>query len=102
MHSIRGIDVIFRPANHNLKRWLEFEHTTQILPKGWVKAPGRRPLPEDIVFEKDIPISMRDGTIIRTDVFRPSYAGKGKPVPALLAWRPYGKQGNGIPSPTPP
>ncbi|KAL4808584.1 alpha/beta-hydrolase [Aspergillus unguis] len=95
MHSIGGIDVAFRPANHNLKPWLSFEHAVQVLPKGWTKAPGRRPLPEDIVFEKDIPVPMRDGTVIRVDVFRPPAS---EPVPALLAWSPYGKQGNaGVP-----
>lgn len=97
MDSIGGIKVIFRAANHDLsKRWLDFEPSTQVLPKGWTKAPGRRPLHEDIVFEKDIAIPMRDGTIIRADAFRPVSAGVDKPIPALLAWSPYGKEGNGV------
>lgn len=95
MNSIAGIDIIFCQANSDFsKRWLEFNPSTKVLPKGWVKAPGRRPLPEDIIFEKDIPISLRDGTVIRVDVFRPPSSSQ-EPVPALLAWSPYGKEGNG-------
>jgi predicted acyl esterase len=97
MDSIGGLDIIFRPANQDFsKRWLDFNPSIQVLPKGWTKAPGRRPLPEDIIFEKDIAIPMRDGTVIRADVFRPIFANKSEPVPALLAWSPYGKEGNGM------
>jgi predicted acyl esterase len=96
MDSIGGIQVIFRPANNDLsKRWLDFEPSTRVLPKGWKKASDRRALPEDIVFEKDMAIPLRDGTIIRADVFRPPSASVDHPVPALLAWSPYGKEGNG-------
>lgn len=97
MDSIGGIKVIFRPANHDLSaRWLDFEPSIQVLPKGWTKASGRLPLPEDIVFEKDIAVPMRDGTVIRADTFRPVSACVDHPVPALLAWSPYGKEGNGV------
>ena len=96
MNSIGGIDIIFRPANHDLsKRWLELNPGTRVIEKGWTKAPGRRPLSEDLVFEKDTTIKLRDGAIIRVDIFRPISASKEHPVPALLAWSPYGKDGNG-------
>lgn len=96
MNSIQGIEVLFRPANNDLsKRWLDFDPGTRVLTKGWTKAPGRRPLPEDIVFEKDIAIQLRDGAIIRADVFRPVSTGIEHQVPALIAWSPYGKDGNG-------
>ena len=37
----------------------------------------------------DVPVSMRDGTKLATNVWRPDV---GKPVPALLVRNPYGKQ----------
>jgi predicted acyl esterase len=96
MNSIEGIDIIFRPANHDLsKRWLNLDPSTRVLEKGWTKAPGRRPLAEDLVFEKDTKIQLRDGANIWADIFRPVSASKEQPIPALLAWSPYGKEGNG-------
>lgn len=99
MNSIEGIDMIFCQANNNFsKRWLDFDPSSKVLPKGWMKAPGRRPLPEDIIFDKDVAICLRDGTIILVDIFRP-VSSNADPVPALLAWSPYGKDGNGKPLP---
>ncbi|KAJ5701960.1 hypothetical protein N7488_009508 [Penicillium malachiteum] len=51
-------------------------------------------LSEPIIWEKDVPIAMRDGTILRGDVFRP-LAKDNVPLPALLPWSPYGKTGSG-------
>ena len=38
--------------------------------------------------ELDVPVSLRDGTIIYVDIYRPDCASK---VPAIVAWSPYGK-----------
>lgn len=38
--------------------------------------------------EKDLPVSLRDGTIIYVDAYLPQAEGS---YPALLAWGPYGK-----------
>ncbi len=38
--------------------------------------------------DRDVPMTLRDGTRIRCDVFRPEAAGK---FPALVSWSPYGK-----------
>ena len=38
--------------------------------------------------EKDLPVELRDGTTIYLDAYMPE---TGTPVPALLAWGPYGK-----------
>jgi uncharacterized protein len=95
MASVAGIEVTFRPANHDFsKRWLEFGPSTQVLPTGWTKAPGRRALQQDLIFEKDLAITLRDGSRIWADIFRPP-SSKDEPTPAILAWSPYGKQGNG-------
>ncbi len=50
-------------------------------------APSRT-VEGDILIERDVAILLRDGTRIYADVFRPA---SGDPVPALLAWGPYGK-----------
>jgi hypothetical protein len=95
MASVAGIDVILREANHDFsKTGLEFGPSTQVLPKGWTKAPGRRALHQDLIFEKDFAIKLRDGSTVWSDIFRPP-SSKDEPTPAIIAWSPYGKQGNG-------
>lgn len=95
MTTINGIEVLYKPANHDFsKRWQTFGPSKKVLPKGWQKEPGRRSLDEDLIFEKDVPILLRDGVTTYCDVFRPVQS-EHKPIPAILAWSPYGKQGNG-------
>ena len=43
----------------------------------------------EIRIEVDVPAQMRDGTVLRADVYRPGGTG---PWPVLLARLPYGKQ----------
>jgi len=95
MVSFGDIKVEYKQANSDFStRWQEFNPSTQVLQAGWVKAPGRRPLPEDIVFEKDCTVPLRDGLKMYADIFRPPSSEK-MPVPAIIAWSPYGKEGNG-------
>lgn len=82
--SPEGFESVHRP----------FETVTRLLPKGWTEQDGVRPMAVDTTWEKDQPIELRDGTIIYCDVFRPSSSDK-KPVPALVAWGPFGKSSNG-------
>ncbi|MES2265055.1 MAG: CocE/NonD family hydrolase [Pseudomonadota bacterium] len=65
-----------------------FAPGTRTLEAGFQIAPQFRPLPVDIVFEKDVAVKLRDGVTIYVDVFRPANADN---VPVLLAWSPYGK-----------
>ncbi|KIW97423.1 uncharacterized protein Z519_01007 [Cladophialophora bantiana CBS 173.52] len=96
--NVGGIEILFKEANRNFsQRWYQFGPSKQILANGWRKAEGRRALDEDLLFERDIRIPLRDGTIIWADVFRPVQSDS-QPVPAILAWSPYGKQGNGFQS----
>ncbi|MBN1367777.1 MAG: CocE/NonD family hydrolase [Dehalococcoidales bacterium] len=44
---------------------------------------------EGIIIERDVPVNLRDGTIIYTDVYRPEGASN---IPAIVAWSPYGKR----------
>lgn len=65
-----------------------FEPGTRTLPAGHRVAPPFRALPVDVVLDKDVPVTLRDGVTIHVDVFRPSGTG---PVPVIVAWSPYGK-----------
>lgn len=66
----------------------EFDPGTRTLAAGYRIAPQFRPIPVDIVFEKDVAVHLRDGVTIHVDVFRP--AGTDV-VPVIVAWSPYGK-----------
>ena len=66
----------------------KFEPSTQTLPIGYQVMPVFKALPVEIVFEKDVAVTLRDGVTIYVDVFRPVGTEK---VPALVAWSPYGK-----------
>jgi predicted acyl esterase len=65
-----------------------FAPGTRTLDAGFQLAPQFRPLPVDIIFEKDVAVKLRDGVSIYVDVFRPAGVEN---VPVLLAWSPYGK-----------
>jgi predicted acyl esterase len=48
-----------------------------------------RPAPAaEVVFERDVAVAVRDGTVLRVNVFRPREDGV---VPAILCAHPYGK-----------
>jgi predicted acyl esterase len=65
-----------------------FGYQTKILQKGSVFPPAAMPLPCDIRWDRDVPVRLRDGVTIYTDVLRPVGGGK---APAIVAWSPYGK-----------
>jgi predicted acyl esterase len=70
--------------------FIKFEPGSRVLPMGYQTVPHFPPLPVEIVFDKDVAVTLRDGTTIYVDVFRP--AGTEK-VPVIVAWSPYGKSG---------
>jgi uncharacterized protein len=51
-------------------------------------APGVT-VEDGIIYERDVAVPMRDGTIIYTDIYRPEGASN---LPAIVAWSPYGKR----------
>ncbi len=71
-----------------------FEPGTRTLPAGFQVAPIWKPVPVDIVFEKDVAVTLRDGVTIYVDVLRP--AGTEK-LPVIVAWSPYGKSRGNAP-----
>ena len=72
----------------------DFEPGIRTLPAGFQVAPRFQPLAVEIVFEKDVAVTLRDGVTIYVDVMRP--AGSEK-VPVIVAWSPYGKSTGNAP-----
>ena len=58
-----------------------FHPGTTVLKKGYVHGEGFAPLDCDVVLDRDVPIPLRDGVVIRADIFRPNHSS---PVPAIL------------------
>lgn len=85
---------IYRKA-HSFKegkgQFGEFGHEKSVLPRGFHMSSKSKPLSRNLIFERDIPVTLRDGTTIYTDVFRPETE---EPVPVIIAWSPYGKNAN--------
>jgi putative CocE/NonD family hydrolase len=89
------IEVIYTNTSPQFANmWTEFGHEQRILEENWVREPGRRPIPVSMIWGKDIPIKLRDGTTLYGDVFRP-IGSEEESVSAILTWSPYGKTGTG-------
>lgn len=86
-------EVIYKPAKHPGKReeksWImAFGPQTKTLPKGSRLNRKNKPTEVDMVMEKDVAVTLRDGTTIYVDIYRP--AGL-EDIPAIISWSPYGK-----------
>lgn len=66
-----------------------FDPGSTTYPKGYRRTPEHHPLEEDMIFERDVPIRLRDGVTIRVDLFRPDC---GEKVPAILCSSIFGKR----------
>lgn len=71
-----------------------FETKEMILEKGHQISEGFKPLSCDIKMLKDVPVKLRDGVTIYTDIFMPT---SGEKFPTLIAWSPYGKSAGTAP-----
>ncbi|RSL54657.1 hypothetical protein CEP53_007364 [Fusarium sp. AF-6] len=58
---------------------------------------NKRPLEDELLWDQDVEITLRDGAKILCDIFRPITNEK---IPALIAFSPYGKAGHGSPAPS--
>jgi predicted acyl esterase len=68
----------------------------KILSKGWQKDSRRRRLPQDLLWDQNVSVTMRDGINLQLDVFRSTATEHdGKRVPTILMYGPYGKSGAG-------
>lgn len=90
MNDVRKVFTPSRPLEPGARYGIlsGFEPGTRTLEAGFRIAPPFKPLPVDIVFDKDVPVTLRDGVTIHVDLFRPAGAER---VPVIVAWSPYGK-----------
>jgi predicted acyl esterase len=94
-HAVAGIPVLHKPSpkpNKVEARYNGINPGIATLPAGYKKEPDCRPFEVATIFEQNIKIPLRDGTVLRGDVFRP--ANKAD-VPVILTFSPYGKSGTG-------
>lgn len=77
------------PVDSPCARYTGFKQETLLLKKGSVRLKGYMPLPCDIILERDVPVTLRDGITIYTDIFRPN---DNERHPAIMAMSPYGKE----------
>ena len=90
------LDALFRgarPVTHPAARYPGFRPEQKVLRSGTIVKPDSRPLDCDITVSQDVGVKLRDGKSIYIDILRP--AGD-VPVPAVVNWSPYGKQGGVI------
>lgn len=69
------------------------------IPGGWGFYPPLNPRTYEengIICEQDVPVKMRDGVTIYTDIYRPAGA---KNIPCIVAWSIYGKRPHDLPRP---
>lgn len=88
-------DIIYRPAkslDHPEARYSGFVTGSTTLPAGSQATKGGLRLPCDIIWDRNIALTMRDGIKIYADFFRPAVSD---PIPAIINWAPYGKAGTG-------
>lgn len=57
------------PVSTVSARYTGFKPETVLLKKGSIRLKGYRPLPCDIILERDVAIVLRDGVTIYTDIF---------------------------------
>ena len=94
--NVGGIDVLHVPITAPGAPdsfYNGFNPSVRILPKGHKRFERSRSFSVETIYEQDVEIPLRDGIVLRADIFRPA-DGKAK-IPALLPWSPYGKSGTG-------
>lgn len=79
------------PLDHPGSNFRGFCPESVVLPKGYVHVEGAKPLDCDIRLDRDAEIPMRDGCILRADIYRPNDEEK---VPAILCSSIFGKNGS--------
>ncbi|KAH7016407.1 Alpha/Beta hydrolase protein [Microdochium trichocladiopsis] len=97
LYSVQGVDVIQRDSPRPTSaaaRYSGLHRKTVVLPAGHQRGPAYRGFRAETIYERDIEIPLRDGTILRADVYRPN--NTAEKVPILLAWSPYGKSDTGF------
>ena len=93
--EVGEVPILFRPLIHpelGINGYDGPEHSSTVLPAGHRRSDGVKAFDVDTIWEKDVQIPMRDGVILRSDIFRPAQSDA---IPAIVPWSPYGKTGRG-------
>ena len=94
MESIGDIEILFKddgPKATDHPLYPGFKQGSTILKQGSLMKKGALALPCDIIWERDIPLKLRDGITIYTDVYRPLNAKYL--CPAIISSSGFGKNG---------
>ncbi|KAL2875462.1 hypothetical protein SGCOL_009374 [Colletotrichum sp. CLE4] len=78
------------PLNAARARYPGFKQENLTLKAGTIRRDGALTLPCDMIFERDVPLTLRDGVTVYTDIFRPTTTNAT--FPSIIAWSPYGKE----------
>ncbi len=70
------------PVSHKRAHYEGFAPGITMLPKGYQDREGALPFSCDTIYERDVAVTLRDGTTIYADVYRPKYGG---PVAAVMS-----------------
>ncbi|KAL4725849.1 hypothetical protein ACLX1H_006523 [Fusarium chlamydosporum] len=88
------INKIPAAAEHPHYNYDGFNPGRRVLEVGYSKAPGRRRFGVTTIYDRDQAITVRDGTRLYADIFRPEISDS-KLVLCILPWSQYGKTGTG-------
>lgn len=93
----KEVDVIFRKGKPGMtleelqqRRANGEEVDAAIVPKKRFRSYVATEVAPHIICQQDVPMQLRDGTTIYTDIYRP--ANTTEPVPVIISWSPYGKR----------
>jgi predicted acyl esterase len=78
------------PLSSPLANFSGFHPGQTLLRQGYTFEPGRLPFATDTIYERDVAIRLRDGTVVYADIYRPTGSAR---VPVILSYGPAGKRG---------
>ncbi|KAK1622026.1 hydrolase CocE/NonD family protein [Colletotrichum phormii] len=71
-------------------RYPGFKQENLTFKAGTIRRDGALTLPCDMIFERDVPLTLRDGVTVYTDIFRPTTTNAT--FPSIISWSSYGKE----------
>jgi predicted acyl esterase len=78
------------PLSSPLASYAGYHPGETLLHKGYTFEPGRMPFATDTIYDRDVAIRLRDGTVVYADIYRPTGPAR---VPVILSYGPGGKRG---------
>ncbi len=82
------LETIYRESRKPSAEATGFSFCPPFNPRSYIAEPG-------ILCEQDIPVTLRDGTIMYTDIYRPVSQTN---IPCIISWAPFGKRPGDVPT----